>query len=383
MKILINASNLKKGGGLQVADSICSYLDRYPQYEFVVVLSRYLQSTAQRIRDFFNVKVSIYDFPKSIHAILTGRDKYLDDVVLREGIDVVLTVFGPSLWIPRVLHVSGFARAQCLFMDSPFYRIMNCWDLMFAYLQRRLWLWSFNRCADVYFTENECVSFRLLRVFPGKHVYTVTNYYNQIYDDPSRWTHDICLPLHAGVTLLTIAANYPHKNLKILIPTICYLHRKYPNFKFRFVLTVTKDEFGFVDEELSDDIVFLGKVPLSECPHLYEQCDIVFSSTLLECFSAVYPEAMRMEKPIITTDLPVIRSLCGDAALYYEALSPESFGEAIYRLAIDGHLRKKLIEQGKLQLATYDTYGMRVQKLLSIVEKENSFNRFNSAEISR
>lgn len=45
--ILINASNLKKGGGLQVADSICILLNEYKQHQFVVVLSRYMISTGK------------------------------------------------------------------------------------------------------------------------------------------------------------------------------------------------------------------------------------------------------------------------------------------------------------------------------------------------
>ena len=35
MNILVNASNLKKGGGVQVADSICCLLEGFTQYHFV------------------------------------------------------------------------------------------------------------------------------------------------------------------------------------------------------------------------------------------------------------------------------------------------------------------------------------------------------------
>ena len=40
---LINASNLKSGGGLQMADSVCGQLDRFcREHRFVVVLSSFL-----------------------------------------------------------------------------------------------------------------------------------------------------------------------------------------------------------------------------------------------------------------------------------------------------------------------------------------------------
>lgn len=369
-RILINASNLKKGGGLQVADSVCGCLHKFTGHEFVVVLSRYLETTAERIKMYPNVRVVRYDLPKNMKTVMTGRDKFLDKLVEEEKIAAVLTIFGPSLWIPKIFHVSGFARAQCLLMDSPYYKRMKKQDFVKAYIQQKIWMWAFKRCADVYFTENEFISKRLRKVLHGKKVYTVTNYYNQVFDDVARWTRNVELPIFDGTTLLTISANYPHKNLPIIVPTIHYLHERYPEFRFRFVLTITEEQFGVVDDEAKKDIVFLGGVPVTECPHLYEQCDIVFSPSLLECFSAVYPEAMRMGKPIITTDLGVSRSLCGDAALYYDALSPEAFGEAIYRLAQDKNLQEDLIDKGKAQLETYDNYEERARKLIGIVGKE-------------
>lgn len=370
LRILVNASNLKKGGGLQVADSVCGCLGRFREHEFVVVVSRCLEGTAVRITGYPNVKVVRYDLPKTVGRVLTGLDKFLDGLVEEEGIDAVLTIFGPSLWRPRVLHVSGFARAQCLLLDSPYYKRMRGRDFIRAYVQQRIWLWAFRRCANVYFTENEFISERLRKVLRGKKVYTVTNYYNQVFDEEERRSREITLPPFEGTTLLTISANYPHKNLPIIVPTIRYLRERHPGFRFRFVLTVTREQFGEVDDESAGNVVFLGGVPLTECPNLYEQCDIVFSPTLLECFSAVYPEAMRMGKPIITTDLGFSHSLCGEAALYYDALSPEAFGKAIYRLACDKDLRDDLIRKGETQLKHYDNYEERARKLIGIVETE-------------
>ena len=37
MIFLINSSNLKKGGGLQVADSVCCLLERFPEHYFIVI----------------------------------------------------------------------------------------------------------------------------------------------------------------------------------------------------------------------------------------------------------------------------------------------------------------------------------------------------------
>ncbi|MBR1631280.1 MAG: glycosyltransferase family 1 protein, partial [Paludibacteraceae bacterium] len=54
---LINCSNLKRGGALQVADSICSQLNRYAEHQFVVVLSDALYNTGRRIAGYPNVEI--------------------------------------------------------------------------------------------------------------------------------------------------------------------------------------------------------------------------------------------------------------------------------------------------------------------------------------
>ena len=113
-----------------MADSVCGCLGRFVGHEFVMVLSQYLEETAERILAYPNVKVVRYDLPKDVRTVMTGRDKFLDELVEKERINAVLTIFGPSLWIPRVAHVSGFARAQCLLMDSPYYKRMKKQDFL-------------------------------------------------------------------------------------------------------------------------------------------------------------------------------------------------------------------------------------------------------------
>ena len=109
MHYLINCSNLKAGGGLQVADSICTQLDCFEQHHFYVVLSSYLDFTKDKIRYYPHVEVYSYDIPNSFATIIRGRDEFLDKLVDKYKIDAVLTVFGPSRWCPKVPHLSGFA----------------------------------------------------------------------------------------------------------------------------------------------------------------------------------------------------------------------------------------------------------------------------------
>ena len=363
MHILVNASNLKQGGGVQVADSICRLLGRFPQHSFVAVISNAMQAIRSDLEGLQNVSVKVYDIRNTISSVFFHRDTYLDTLVEKNHIDAVLTVFGPSRWHPSVPHLSGFARAQILPMDTPYFDSVTIKDRILNFFVKR----SFRACSDCYWTENQAVSDLLLKVFPKKRVYTVSNNYNQVFDSPERWKMRT-LPQFRGSTLLTVTNAYPHKNLTIAVKVAEVLRERYPDFNFRFVFTIEREEFPGMDESLSRHFFFLGKVGIEECPSLYQQADIMFQPTLLESFSATYPEAMRMNVPILTTDLSFARGLCGDAALYFSPLSADDAADNIYELATNLDLRNRLISSGRERLESFKNSEQRVDDLISIVE---------------
>lgn len=368
MIFLINASNLKVGGGIQVADSICRLLKYHQEHSFVVVLSSYMRSTYDAIKREKNIEVIEYDITNSMSTLLLGRDTFLDGVVATRKVKAVLTVFGPSRWNPKCPHLSGFARAHLVLSGSPYFRQLECFSLLKTKVRSLFLKYMFTRSTRYFYTENAYISKLLEQLFDKSLVYTVTNYYNQIYDHPELWKNKI-LSDFEGITLLTVSAYYPHKNLPITIEISRILREKYPHFSFRFVFTIEESMFPIIPTDLRDYFVFTGRVDISECPSLYCQANIMFQPTLLECFTATYPEAMKMGVPIITTDLEFARGLCGNAALYYSPLSAEAAAENIYRVATEKELREQLIRYGKKQLGNYDTYEERTKKLIRILEE--------------
>lgn len=121
MNILINASNLRLGGAIQVTDSICCELVRFTDHTFTVVLSDVFDDTVDKIKDYPNVNIVKYNIKNNVSTLLFGRDKYLDNIVRNNKIEYVVTVFGPSRWNPKTKHISGFARSQLLLENSPFF----------------------------------------------------------------------------------------------------------------------------------------------------------------------------------------------------------------------------------------------------------------------
>lgn len=372
MNILVNASNLKLGGGVQVADSVICQLNRFSQHHFIVVLSDYLKTTALRISGYPNVDVVNYNINNSLNTLLLGRNSFLDNIVKTENIDCVLTIFGPSRWNPKCHHISGFAMPHLVLPDSPYFKLLHGIAKFKSALRLRFVEQAFKRSTKYFYTENIYISNILKHKWPNHHVETISNFYNQIFDHPDKWIK-VNLPTFEGISMLTISANYPHKNLPIAVEIAKILNVKHPNFKFRFIITVDEEQIA-IPQELSSNFLLIGKVDITECPSLYQQADITFLPTLLECFSANYPESMRMGVPIVTTDMEFARGLCGDSALYYSPLNAEEAADRIYKLSTNPKLRENLIENGKKKLLYFDNFEVRASKLIDYCERITSKN---------
>ena len=367
MTFLINTSNLKAGGGIQVADSIINQLPMYIHHKFIIVLSDALSYLKDNLSRYNNCKFIIYNIPQTIGGALLGSNRHLDGIVQIYNVDAVFTVFGPSLWRPKVKHVCGFARPQLIYPDSPFFKRMNERDKIQSMIREKLKIYNFSLTSDWLVTESKDVSNKLEKIIRGKKVYTITNNYNQIYNEKEKWER-IELPSFDGITLLTISANHPHKNLKIIPLVLDYINSNDIPLKVRFIITLSENEFK-IGNQYKSQISLIGKVNIKNCPSLFQQTDYMFLPTLLECFSASYPEAMKMETPIITSNLPFAHSLCGDAAVYVDSLSPKSIVDALLSLTEDK--RKELINRGKEQLKKYDTAEERCRKVIELLENIN------------
>lgn len=369
MNILINAAGNKAGGGVQVADSICRNLYRFPKHRFTVVLSDALVYLYEGLINCPNIIVERYTTSNRLSTLLTGRDSFLDNLVERDSIDAVFFPFGPSLWIPRVLTVSGFAMPHLVLNDSPFWKTLPPKELLKNKLRIFLQKRSFDKLSNTYYTENPYISDKLSELFPKKKVVTISNTCHQIFDEPKKWDKSINLPDFDGFTLLTICANYPHKNLNSIPKILDILRRQYPTTNFRFVVTVNSQDLGSLSNYHKEHIVFLGRINISQCPWLYQQCDAMFLPTMLECFSANYVEAMKMGKPILTSNLGFARSLCNDCAVYFDTLSPEDMADKISLIAGNADLQRELISKGLLQLAKFDTPKSRTDKIINLIEE--------------
>ena len=378
MKFLINASNLIIGGAIQVANAVISELRFHPEHEYCVVCSEQVALSIRDIKDypgFIQFKIfSQPSIPKTFFRII-HINPFLDRCVREFSADAVFTIFGPSYWKPSVPHLSGYAIPHYVYPDSPFFKSISFLQRLKININKRFHIKSFRNDSDMLVAENPDVSEKLSVLCPQKRVVTVSSCCNPIFDTPE-FQKTYKLSPFDGISLLTVAANYPHKNYQILPKVAAYLRNRHPAFKFRFVVSLRNGDIS-VSDDLKDCFVFIGKVSIHQLPSFYKQVDFMILPTLLECFSASWIEAMKSRVPILTSDLPFAHGICGNAAVYFNPEDPADIGERIVCLAQDKSRQKELIELGKERLSLFGNNSTRVSLYLKYLE-ELVQNRNNS-----
>jgi glycosyltransferase involved in cell wall biosynthesis len=131
--------------------------------------------------------------------------------------------------------------------------------------------------------------------------------------------------------LLYPANRWPHKNHERLFAGFVRVRRERPDL--RLVLTGQ----GHERAQLPDGVESRGHVSPDELVELYRSAACLVFPSLYEGFGLPPLEAMACGCPVAVANATSLPEVCGDAAEYFDPLSPEDMASAILR-ALDGRL---------------------------------------------
>jgi len=366
LKLFINTASSFKGGGIQVAKSYIEEFKKFPENEYYVVLSENLAKTIDTTSFSNNFQFYLAPFRPATNFFSSRSHNYfLKEIEKKWKPDIVFSTGGPSYWRPKSLHIMGFTIPHYIYPESPYFNQIS-FRRNFGWKARKvLAQYLFKIDADVLVTQTDDVTKRVKNFLGKDKVYTVSNTINNHYTNPIKSTNKLPNKNKKEFRLLTLSAWYPHKNLQI-IPKIVKSLAKKGFSNIRFVTTLPDEDFKKL--LCHDNIINVGKVKIEEGASIYHECDAMFLPTLLECFSASYPEAMIMKKPIITSDMGFAHTVCKDAALYFDPMNPDDIAEKIIQLYESEKLQQELIQKGLKRLDSFGTAEDRAKRVLEICE---------------
>lgn len=360
MKIIINASLNYTTGGLQVALSFINECITFKENRYHIFINQNIYNNID-----FTVFPSNFDFYKIPNLKFYQYNSYLSLLEKQILPDIVYSIFGPVYWRPKVPHIMGFALGHYIYNDSPFWKKTPLYTKGLWWMKKKIHYFFLKRDADAFIVETNDVKERLNN-FLVKPCYVVANTYSEDFKNVIITQHLLPPPLEGEFRLLSPCRNYSHKNLSIIPKVLDILYSK-GYHKIIFVLTLNETDFShLIPKKYRKSVFNIGNVNPHNLPQLYMECNATFVPSLLECFTANFPESMIMKKPILASDLSFSHSICGDSALYFKPLEPLDIAEKIIELIYSPILMDKLINSGLDQVSLFKTAQERAKSYLDI-----------------
>jgi glycosyltransferase involved in cell wall biosynthesis len=181
-----------------------------------------------------------------------------------------------------------------------------------------------------------------------------------------------------SLRLLFVSHYNYYRNFETLIRAIAILKKKAHPRTVRLMLTCklnSKDNPGDYRADsaaqlvrqlqLQEEIVELDSIPYSLLHHLYRACDLYVTPAYAETFAHPLVEAMASGLPVIASDLPVHKEICGESALYFPRFSPESLAEQVIQASRSSDRTAAMREMGASRSRDF-SWDKHVDQLLQL-----------------
>jgi glycosyltransferase involved in cell wall biosynthesis len=386
LKMVINAVSAKSGGAATYIENLTkglSTLNRGNQYLFYV--------PSKRVKLLEGLGNNIKTVATDISYRSSWRRLLWDQITLRRIVhhqktDVLLSSSDFGMMFPPCRQIL-MIRNQLFFSNFYLRRILplKSRKFRFDFLLRR-WLISLSvRSSDAVVTASQSMMKDLKRFISIPDHKAVVNHYGVPLERFTRHHSSVSEEAREDsdklFQILYVSEYSDYKNLKTLLKAALIL-RKTGMAGFSLVTTADPNQFPEVeivsreeDRALASHplvyslVKFTRPVPYDEIPKLYQQSDLFVFPSLAESFGHPLVEAMASGLPIIASDIPICREICGEAAVYFSPLDPEDFAQKILALWKNPDLRERLGKIGRTRAQTHFDWKDHVQRIIKTMEQ--------------
>lgn len=354
MKLFINASNLRFGGGRTVGINIVNYYLHQEEVTSVVLVVP-ANSGYERF-DNLNPKLKIIYFPPIFnHPLFKVLTNYiqLPYLVKKHAPDFILSLGNVAIRtsIPQFLLIH---QPYLAYPDSAVWNRLKQNDKRFYfYISNMVKLIKTNmKYASIIGVQTEVIRERVHRYYniPLNDICVVPNAVSFTTENVA----DNQEMLKEGeISLLFLSKYYPHKNYEILYEVGKEIVKR--DLPVKISVTLDPDENAasamFLKNirsmGLENVIVNIGNVKLEDISSVYASHNGLLLPTLLESYSGTYIESMHFSKPVFTSDMDFAHEVCKDAAYYFNPFDKEDILRVIISAFKDPVEMQEKIRKGK------------------------------------
>jgi glycosyltransferase involved in cell wall biosynthesis len=394
MHLFFNCLAASAGSGLTYVRNIVPQLCARPDLRATLAL-------APRLRDELGNPPNISFIELKIPGGATGRffweQSLLSRRIRESGADVLISAGNFALRrspVPQIL-LSG----NSLYTSADFYddlRERRAHRILLDTRTRAFFARRSVRWADCTVAPSRAFA-DTLRTWTGGKVVSIYHGFDPetFFKDQSPLPAAIRNKLEsAGNTLrLVFVSHYNYyRNFETLLRAIPHIRRGLPDRDMQLFLTCklsgvensgafrTTTAAALVRQlGISDQVVELGAIPYRHLQHVIRACNIYVTPAYAETFAHPLVEAMACGLPVVASDLPVHREICGNAAVYFPRFSPQQLAESVIEVARSSELRRKLVECG-LKRSRQFSWRNHVDEIISLARSlKNSDPQYSRA----
>jgi glycosyltransferase involved in cell wall biosynthesis len=175
--------------------------------------------------------------------------------------------------------------------------------------------------------------------------------------------------------LLYVGNVYPYKNLNRLVDALALLPKEISLACVGRRTPFHEKLNSFVKEKgLGSRVVMPGFVSDEDMAVLYHAAAAYAFPTLSEGFGLPAVEAMASRLPVVCSDIPVLKEVCGDNAEYFDPDDPLNIASKVSKVLNDRKLRDRLIKEGLERAHQFSWRKMAAQTLLIYEESRNKIS---------
>lgn len=152
--------------------------------------------------------------------------------------------------------------------------------------------------------------------------------------------------------ILAVSSMDPRKNFIRLVEAFDKIKDKSVKL---YIIGMSFKAFNTPDLQklIGENVHLPGYIPDEKLQTMYQNALLSVYPSLYEGFGLPPLESMTYGCPVINSDIPALREVSQDAALYVDPYNVEDITQKIEQLLVDEPLRKELQEKGLLQIKKY------------------------------
>lgn len=314
-KVLLDASNLHSGGGVQVAASFLNELFTLGEDSPAWLPNADIVASG-------SVAMNLAAEPRSAVRTADSRPGAGFLVPARHDYDVAFTIFGPT-------YRRRAGRVEIVGFADPTVPATEWADTNLRALVKRAVKRSRIRAADYVVVESQAfarqtesigVSADRIVVVPNACATAVRSDAGGPARNPA---------VEADLRFFYPARPYLHKNHRFLPEVREELMKTY-GLDVRFIVTLSESELAALGMDVDAACIGVGVVAVNDLAALYEGADGVFFPSLLEVSSVTPLEALAVGAPLFASDRDFVRQSAEDAAVYFDPRDPSAAARAVF-----------------------------------------------------